>query len=116
MDTIQNDSESESRNSSLFYIADPNWMKIKNLKEKTIKHYLNDEKIELLANHEYKSKEFKKFLKENFQSRTDRGQYIIGLNATNMDYLLDKFSQISQTCSFIQMFNYVNKLIKMLDF
>ncbi len=115
--SIQNDSsESEFRNRSLFFIANPSWMKIKNLKEKSIDHYLSDEKIKLLSQHAYQSKEFKKFLKEKFQSSQDRGQYLIGLNATNLDYLLDKFSQIAQTSSFNQMFNYVNKLIKKLSF
>ena len=113
---IQTDSEQEYHKSSFLYITNPNWMKIKNLKEKCIKHYLNDEKLKLLSKSEFRSKEFKKFLKEKFQSSQDRGKYIIGLDATNMDYLLDKFSQIAQTSSFIQMFNYVNKLIKKLEF
>ena len=71
---------------------------------------MDAEKLELITQLDYKSHGFKNFLKNEFKSTKRRGNYLIGISACQMQYLLEKFSQIAQTSS-IKMFNQVNKLL-----
>ena len=82
-----------------------------NFRNRTIDVYLNEEILRLFTDKNYKSIKFTALLRDNFQSTESRGKYILGLEKTTLDCLLDIFSQISQNSKFFNMQKSVNKLL-----
>ena len=105
----------KSETNPMFYISSTRT--VNDYKTKSISVYLEDEdKLRLLAepNNVSTSFELKQFLRGTFQSSQSRGKYVIGLKATDFDYLLDKFGQIAQTKSFFTMLSHVNTIVNRL--
>lgn len=98
-------------NNSLFYISKCVKYGLDN-SSKTIEPYLSIEKLNIINQRNFKSKDFRTFVKNTIEPMGLRGSYILGLETSTLDWLVEVFSQIAQAKNFFQMFNYVVKLVR----
>jgi len=95
---INNKSESETR-----------------FNEQSVRVYMTEEKAGLLCIPNYKSTRFNSFVRDEIHSNESKGKYLLGLNASTCDWLLDMFHNVAQTRSHLKMLKYVNKILDKLN-
>lgn len=65
---------------------------------RSIASYITDEKLDILGSRgSYKSEEFEKYLEQSILNKKQRGAYLIGVKYSGLDWLLDRFHELSQT-------------------
>ena len=107
----ENQIEMNSKENALFYISKINKYKLKNFHHKILDHYLDENILRLFTDAEYKSTRLRAFLRDKFQPNESRGKFLLGLESSTLDWLLYKFSQISQNNKYFNMHKCVNKLL-----
>lgn len=112
IESIESEMNNLDINTSLFFISKSVRYNLENVTSKTIEPYFTPEKLNLIGLKNFKSKSFKEFVSEKIEPMKLRGRYVLGFEASTLDWLIEVFSQIAQTKSFFQMFNYVIKLLK----
>ena len=105
---MANNELSEGKTPSLFHIKQ---LGSKNFSEKKIEYYLDDEKMGILGEKYYKSKNFKLFIKDYLKIDSTKADYLIGLQTNSIDWLMEMFANLSQSRSFLEFHRIVKKNI-----
>lgn len=108
---IENEMSNLDINNSLFYISKRVKYSLDN-SSKTIEPYLSIEKLNIINQTKFKSQDFRTYVKNTIQPMKLRSRYILGLETSTLDWLVEVFSKIAQTKNFFQMFSYVWKLLR----
>jgi hypothetical protein len=85
-----------------------------NFTEDHIRAYMTQEKLGILGMVNYKSNRFNSFLRDEFLSNELKGKYLLGLNASTCDWLLDMFYHVAQTHNIFKMVKYIYKILNKL--
>lgn len=102
LENIQDNEETETNehviSNGLFYIItkleDEDNLQV----NRSIASYITDEKLDILGgSRDYKSQEFEQYLGQRFLNTKQRGAYLIGVKYSGLDWLLDRFHELSQT-------------------
>ncbi|RNA41963.1 TATA box-binding -associated factor RNA polymerase I subunit B [Brachionus plicatilis] len=112
IESIEKDINNLDINSSLFYISKNFKFNFEDNSLKSVESYLTEEKLNIIGLKHFKSKGFKQFVTETIDPVKLRGRYVLGLETSTLDWLIEVFSHIAQTKTFFQMFNFVIKLLK----
>lgn len=108
IDTIETEMSHLELDQNFFFIWQQNQ---ENFRNKSIEIHLDDEKMNIIGVKEFISTNFRKYLKESIEQVDLRGKYLIGLQTSSLDWLMDIFSEISQTKNFLKFYDYVKKLL-----
>ena len=111
LEESQNDMNDPFKEKDLFYISKIEEFNLKKFHHCVIDEYLDEDIIRIFTDVKYKSSRLRAFLRDNFQPNESRGKYLLGLETTDLDWLLFKFSQISQNTKYLDMHKCVNKLL-----
>ena len=101
----------ETKEYRLLYITKLDKSKYKDFRSKSLDIYLNEENINLFTQPAYKSNKLKAYFKDHFQTSETRGKYLLGLETSTNDKLLDMFHELSQTNTFFKFYKSVKKLL-----
>ncbi|CAF0746594.1 unnamed protein product [Brachionus calyciflorus] len=111
IDSIENDMSNLEINENLFFISKLDHQGLGDFSSKSIEPYFNTEKLNIIGQECFKSMNFKTFLKDLIEPADLRGKYLLGLQTSTLDWLLEIFSDISLTRDFLKMFDHVKKLL-----
>ena len=103
--------ETKEHEHPLLYITKLDKSKYKDFRNKNLDIYLNEENINLFTQPAYKSSKLKAYFKDHFQTSETRGKYLLGLETSTNDKLLDMFHELSQTNTFFKFYKSVKKLL-----